>query len=81
MFLATAVTFVKVLKQAPVATSYMLTRLETFQPQGGEESFYSTAVAFVKVLKQWGLGLNMSNNSLLLLIFNGRNRPMNCIVI
>jgi hypothetical protein len=54
--LSTAVTFVKVLKQAPVATSFMLTRLETFQPQGGE-SFYSTAVTLVKVLKQWGLGL------------------------
>jgi hypothetical protein len=49
--------FVKVLKQAPVPTSYMLTRLETFQPQGGE-SFYFTAMAFVKVLKQWGLGLS-----------------------
>jgi hypothetical protein len=52
------VTFVKVLKQAPVPTSYMLTRLETFQPQGGG-SFYSTAVTFVKVLKQWGLGLRL----------------------
>jgi hypothetical protein len=42
----------------------MLTRLETFQPQGGE-SFYSTAVTFVKVLKQWGLGLksNISANT------------------
>jgi hypothetical protein len=56
IFLSTAMTFVKVLKQAPVATYFMLTRLETFQPQGGE-SFYSTAVTFVKVLKQCGLGL------------------------
>jgi hypothetical protein len=58
------VTFVKVLKHAPVATSYMLTRLETFQPQGGE-SFCSTAVTFVKVLKQWELGLIIGNDAAL----------------
>jgi hypothetical protein len=39
------VTFVKVLKQAQVPTSYMLTRLETFQPQrGGIFLFHSRDV-------------------------------------
>jgi hypothetical protein len=48
----------------------MLTRLETFQPQGGE-SFYSTAVTFVKVLKQWGLGLTqiLTGKKFLLVLF------------
>jgi hypothetical protein len=53
IFLSTALSLVNFLK---VASPYTPTRLETFQPQGGE-SFYSTAVTFIKVLKQWGLEL------------------------
>jgi hypothetical protein len=69
IFLSTVVTFVKVLKQAPVATSYMLTRLETFQPQGGE-SFYSTAVTFVKVFEAVGIRVNIAIFSKLLKILS-----------